>query len=86
MLWLGGYLAQDSLPAASALGDGIGKWGRQRNENLANYNDLNLGGKSAYPQASETNAPPESENGVLASEPPPTPREKRPNILGFYMA
>ncbi len=46
----------------------------------------NLGCKSAYPQASERTASPERENGVPASWPPPTPLEKRPNILGFYAA
>ncbi len=45
-----------------------------------------LGCKSGYPQASETNAPPESENGVAAPKPPSTPHEKPPNILGFYVA
>lgn len=50
---------------------------------LRDYRVLNLGGKSAYPQASERNAPPERENGVPAPKPPPTPREKPPNILGF---
>lgn len=38
------------------------------------------------PKLSERNAPPENENGALAPQPPPTPREKRPNILGFYVA
>ena len=64
----------------------MGKWGRQGNENFADYKGLNLGGKSAYPQASERNGPSESENAFLATKPPPTPRENPPNILGFYVA
>ena len=48
---------------------------------LRDYRVLNLVGKSAYPQASERNASPESENGVPASKPPPTTR-KTPKYLG----
>ncbi len=45
-----------------------------------------LGFIDAYPQRPGEKCPPESESGVLAPNLPPTPRDKPPNILGFYVA